>query len=118
MDQRLKPRYPATFDAVVAPLDDPANASAGRVVDISEGGVRVLLPVVLQPGTVVRMNIEESVLFGHVIYATPQEDQSQTGIEVERVLLGEGDVSQLLQAVLMETMPELPGVQPSSAYHG
>lgn len=42
----------------------------------------------------------------------------RTGIEVVRVLLGPTDLSGLLQRALMETLPELPGLEPTEAHFG
>jgi hypothetical protein len=114
MDQRFSRRHLATFDAKVTNLENPEHVASGRVVDISQEGVRLLLSIAFAPGAVVRIDIEASVLFGHVVYCQPEGPLSRIGIEVERVLLGTEDLSQLLQSVLMETMPATPGVLSSS----
>jgi len=115
MDQRFSQRHLATFDAKVTNLENPEHIASGRVVDISQEGIRLLLPIAFAPGAVVRIDIQSSVLFGHVVYCEPEGQLSRTGVEVARVLLGSEDLSQLLQAVLVEAMPNTPGVLSSSA---
>jgi hypothetical protein len=48
-------------------------------------------------------------LFGHIVYCG-EEPPFRTGIEVVRVLIGESDLSRLVNAILAETMPNTPGV--------
>jgi hypothetical protein len=46
-------------------------------------------------------------LFGYVIYSKWKRNAFRTGIEVERVLLGETDLAALFGTVLQETIPSV-----------
>jgi hypothetical protein len=73
--------------------------------DISESGVCVVAPLPLSAGDIVRLDVQDSVLFGMVTYAESEEAGWRTGIEVQRVLLGGSDLSKLLQNALHEALP-------------
>jgi PilZ domain len=105
MERRLDPRYPADLSVWVSDLLKPGHSAAGTICDISASGIGVVSPLPLAAGDVVRLDVAESVLFGIVTYATAGEAGSRTGIEVQRVLLGDSDLSRLLQRVLHEEMP-------------
>jgi hypothetical protein len=78
-----------------------------RVDDISKAGVCVVLPRQLAPGDLVELHMADSLLFGHVIFCNPQSGEFRTGIEIERVLLGETDPSLVLQSLLATESPTL-----------
>ena len=59
------------------------------------------------PRSVVRLNINDSVLFGFVSHSTPERSYFRTGIEVVQVLIGGSDLSQMLKTTLEEAMPDV-----------
>jgi len=69
----------------------------------------VILPCELLPDELVRLEAADCTLFGHVVYSTVYSTSSRnafrTGIEVERVLLGNTDLADLLRTALEHTMP-------------
>ena len=73
--------------------------------DISDSGMCVVVPLQLGSGDLVRLDVADSVLFGLVTSAVPENSDWRTGIEIQRVLLGESELSQLLHQVLQRTMP-------------
>jgi len=65
------------------------------------------LPLPFTPGSPVRLNINDSVLFGFIAYSTPERSFFRTGIEVVQVLVGNSDIAQLLKTALEERMPNV-----------
>lgn len=118
MNRRFHERIPADFDAVVTELKNHENAASGRVADISKAGISILLPRLFAPNEFVQLEMADSKLFGRVAYVNPEGRLFRTGIEVERVLLGGTDLSQILQGMLVEAMGHTPGVHPSDIYLG
>ena len=91
----------------------------GHVSDISNSGISVVLPFQMAAGDLVELEMADSTLYGNVIYSNPGDNSSfRTGIEASRVLLGSTDLSSILQRVLMEAVPKMPGLLPSDAYVG
>jgi len=107
MDRRHVERHPAHFHATVTPVAQREHAVRGRVDDISKAGICAVLPRPLAPGDLVQLEMADSLLFGHVIFCNPQSGEFRTGIEIERVLLGETDLSQILQNLLATECPTL-----------
>ena len=118
MDRRLNDRNPTRFPVCVTEIQNPACSSTGQVSDISEYGICVALPFGITPGTAVRINMMDSVLFGFVAYSGPEGTLFRTGIEIEQVLIGGSDLSRLLRAALREAMPGKRGLEESSANAG
>jgi hypothetical protein len=107
MDRRFHERRPASFQVRVTEISTPEVSASGQASDISESGIGIDLPLQFQPGSVVRLEINDCVLFGFVAHSTPQRTGFRTGIEVVQVLLGTSDLAQLLKATLQEAMPAL-----------
>jgi len=109
MDRRYDERYPARLEVILTDLAK-RNSAAGFVTDISESGVCVVTSLDLPAGAVVKLEMADSVLFGHAVYSNAERESFRAGIEIARVLLGGTDASHLLHSVLMEAMPSTPGV--------
>jgi hypothetical protein len=107
VDRRIHERHPTDFQARVTAVEDPGLSASGQVADLSQSGMGVYLPLQFMPGTVVRLTIHDSVLYGFVAHSTPERSYFRTGIEVVQVLIGGSDLSQLLKSTLEEAMPEV-----------
>jgi len=118
MDRRFDKRYPTGLSAKVTTLGKQESSSSGHVSDISKSGVCLSTALQLSPGDLVQLDLAESVLYGRVAYSSPEGTSFRTGIEVYRVLLGGSDLSHILQTVLRQEMPGLPGVEQSEVYLG
>ena len=105
MDPRIHDRYPTGLQVRVTDLDD--SSASGHVVDISQSGLGVYLPLQFKPRSVLRLTINDSVLYGFVAHSTPERSYFRTGIEVVQVLIGESDSSQLLKSTLEEVMRDV-----------
>lgn len=91
----------------VTDLLKPGHSAAGTICDISNNGVSITGSLPLNAGGLVRLDVGDSVLFGIVTYGRAEESNWRMGVEVQRVLHGGSDLSQLLQRVLQEEMPSV-----------
>jgi hypothetical protein len=107
VDRRYHERHPADLQVRVSEVDTPEFSASGQIVDLSQSGIGVYLPLQFTPGSAVRLNIKDSVLYGFVSYSTPERSFFRTGIEVVQALIGGSDPSQLLKATLEEAMPNV-----------
>lgn len=105
VDRRLHNRALTDLDVEVIRLKDKGQIVAGRLEDISESGMCLILPHELAVDEMVRIEAADCSVFGHVIHCKWQRNAFRTGIEVERVLLGNTDLAQLMRTALRETMP-------------
>jgi PilZ domain len=110
MEQRQHPRWPANLDVALTRVDEPRDTTTGRIVNVSESGIRVRVSMQVLPGAIVKLEMAECVLFGQVIHCCHYSSAYELGIEVVRVLIGQSDLARLVNAVLAESMPTLPGV--------
>ncbi len=107
MDCRIDERQRTGFEIRVSEVEAPDFSASGQVVDFSEAGIGVYLPLRFTLGSAVRLNIDDSVLYGFVAYSRPERSYFRTGIEVVQVLIGGSDLSQLLKATLEEALPDV-----------
>jgi hypothetical protein len=107
MDWRADDRKPLPFQVRATAFANPEFSASGEVLDVSESGISVYLPLQFTPGTLVCITIKDSLLHGSVLYSIPERSFFRTGIELNQVLIGSSNSSQLLKATLKEAMPEL-----------
>jgi hypothetical protein len=106
------------FEARVTTLSDSAHSACGRVSEISESGISVVLPLQLATGEPVQVEMADSVLSGRVLNSNPEGSLFSAGIAVEQVRLGTTGLSRLLRQILIETMPGMSGLEPTEVYPG
>ena len=105
MDRRLDERYQLNMDVTVADMAAPGKTACGRIVNASQSGVCAHLSESFAPGAVVKVQLGDCSLFGHVTYCNEAEQTFRTGIEIIQVLIGESDLSRLVKAIVAEAMP-------------
>lgn len=111
MERRLHPRTQVHFEAKVTNRTTGEQPSMGEICDASEKGISVVLPLPSAPSDIVEIEVADSVLLGRVAYCNPEGSRYRTGLQVEKVHLGNSNLSTLLQRTLQEAMPCLPGVE-------
>jgi hypothetical protein len=112
MDRRLQPRTQVQFEAKVTNQEQREQSSVGRVCDMSETGISVVVPLQFAMADQVELEIADSLLLGRVVYSNPEGSQFRMGIEIQKVQLGNSGLSNLLQRTLMEAMPSVAGLEP------
>jgi hypothetical protein len=105
VDRRLHNRALADLNVEVLRFRKQDQFVSGRLEDVSESGLCLILPCELVQDELVRLEAADCTLYGHVVYCTWQRTAFRTGVEVERVLLGNTDLAELLRKTLEDTMP-------------
>ena len=103
MDRRIHERHRTDFQVRVTALEDSDVSASGEVIDISQSGLGVYLPLQFMPGTAVRLTINDSVLFGFVAHSTPERSYFRTGIEVVQALIGGSETVAIAQVNVGES---------------
>ncbi len=109
-ERRLHQRYQVQYEARVTKRGQ-RESTRGRVLDISQSGMSLDLPIQLEPGDAVQLEMADSVVTARVAHSTPEGSSYRTGIEVIRVTLGATDLSYLLQRTLLDVLPATPGLE-------
>ncbi len=117
MDRRQDERLPANLDVVMTDLDHPGHIATGWVTEVSQSGVRARMPMRVEAGAIIKLEIADCAFFGQAIHCHENAGCYEIGIEIVRVLIGASDLARLVNAVLAESIPNTPGVvrQPTSA---
>jgi hypothetical protein len=110
MERRLHPRAHVEYETKVTNLRT-RESGLGQTCDISESGISVMQPLQVVAGDPVQLEMADSILTGKAAYSKPEGTVYRLGIEVQRVQLGNSNLSSLLQRTLVKTMPSLPGVE-------
>lgn len=114
MERRLHTRTEVQFETKVTSLENKKSCF-GHTCNISESGISVVQPMQLAPDDRIELEMADSVAVGRVVYSNPEAAQFRIGIELQRVQIGNSDLSNLLRRTLMDTMPTLPGVEYADA---
>jgi hypothetical protein len=111
MDRRLDRRHQTNLAVTVTEIADPGRVASGQIVEISQSGISANISRHLVLGASVKVQLADCVLFGRVT-SCDEEPAFRVVIEVVEVLLGESDLSRLVNAILVNVMPTMPGIIP------
>ncbi len=100
MDRRFNQRVTADLPVVLTLLDSEEEAR-GKLLDISESGVGVLLRNPAEPGAMVKMEILGIIFYGHIAHSNPEGGGFRTGIFVEPALLDTSNIVELVNSFLV-----------------
>ena len=68
-DRRVHDRVPVAFQVCVTVVTNPELTATGEAQDISKSGIGVFLPIPLPEGSLVRVDIADSVLYGFIAHS-------------------------------------------------
>jgi hypothetical protein len=100
MDRRFNQRITADLPVLLTLLDSEEEAR-GKLLDISESGVGVLLRTPAVPGAMVKLEILGIIFYGHVAHSKPEGAGFRTGIFVEPALLDSSNIVELVNSFLI-----------------
>jgi hypothetical protein len=106
MDRRDVKRFAVQYPVKFFILGGENVRYEGELRDVSVEGLRLASSVVLETGSFLRIEIEDSVFFGEVKYSHPWMNVSIAGLYIERVLMGKSDLSRLV-ALASQHAPQL-----------
>lgn len=115
MDRRLDERYQTNLAVTVTDIATPNQVASGYIVNVSQSGACAELSMRFAAGAIVKVQVADCVLFGHVTFCE-DAPSLRTGIEIVRVLIGESDLAGLVNGILADVMPNTPGVRATSSY--
>ena len=77
MEKRYGYRQPVAFQVRVTATANPGVTVSGETLDISESGIGVCLPLLLTLGSLVQLEIADSVMYGFVAHMSGRLCQSR-----------------------------------------
>ena len=76
----------------------------GVLVNLSESGICALMEARVAEGSLVKIQIGNTVVYGQATHASEENGKFRTGFTVEHVLLRTSDLTTILQALLNEQL--------------
>jgi hypothetical protein len=108
MDQRREPRFIADQSVVVTVLGDPEVQQIARIRNASGRGLSMEIPSKVQPGSALKIELDDSILLGEVIYCKGGQGSYLLGMELDQALCGLTELGKQLQEFATE---ELSGME-------
>ena len=87
-DQRSGQRFELGRPARVSVVGTPGRVLDGEIRNVSEGGTQVRLAEPVAPFTLVRIEYDDNLLLGEVVYCRQDATSWLAGIKVEHGLFG------------------------------
>jgi hypothetical protein len=100
MDRRFNQRIAGDLPVLLTLLESDEEAR-GKLLDLSESGVGVLLKTAADPGAMVKMEILGIIFYGYVAHSKPEGSGFRVGIFVEPALLDSSNIVELVNSFLV-----------------
>jgi PilZ domain len=99
LDQRSEPRLAPAPDSFaklcILDGDKKSEPFQARVINLSGNGMRLGFDRKLAPGTLVRIDLDQTLLLGEVCYSEPDGNNFALGLRLEHSLLQTGSLERL-----------------------
>jgi hypothetical protein len=103
MDKRRTTRFVADQVISVTLLRDPHATLEAKVHNFSDRGLGLLMAVAVPPGTALKIEIDDTMIFGEAVYCRPDKDHHYIGVELNQVLAGLAELGRRLQEFAPES---------------
>jgi hypothetical protein len=98
MNQRRETRFQANQSVAITVFGEPDITIPARVKNISGRGIGLELEGPVAPGAAVKIEMEDALLLGEVIYCRQDEASFYLGVELEHALTGLAELSRMVNA--------------------
>lgn len=119
-DRRRTPRFAQDEVVRVTPLSEGCDAQDARILDASVGGVRLDIPTPLPLRSLVKVEWQDTLLLGEVLYCQSDRGTNIVGIQLTRALYGMAELRRLNASLIGSGIgKELPrAALPDGGHHG
>ena len=87
-ERRREPRYPTHSIALVRPPDPSAARIPAKVLDVSRGGMKLVMSTRFAPGTTLHIFLKQVLVIGEVRHCTAVGARFEHGIFIEHTFGG------------------------------
>jgi hypothetical protein len=94
-DRRRYPRFSQNDIVRLTLLSEDGRAADARIVDASAGGVRIESTLDLKTGSLVKVEWQDTLMLGEVLYTRTTEATTVIGIQLTRALYGMAELRRL-----------------------
>src|SRR5579862_808540 len=87
-DQRLAQRHQLSQPAIVSILGTASQVIQGEIQNVSRGGTQLQLPQSIETGSLLRIEYDNNLILGEVVYCHREPTGWMAGIRIEHTLSG------------------------------
>jgi hypothetical protein len=87
-DQRQAQRHPLSQSAIVSVLGAASQVFQGEIRNVSKGGTQLHLGQPLATGSLLRIEYDNNLLLGEVVYCQQERPGWVVGVRIEHALSG------------------------------
>jgi PilZ domain len=98
MNQRREPRFETDQSLWITVFGEPDIQLPARVKNVSVRGIGLELHGPIAIGSAIKVDLDDGLLLGEVIYCREDKASFYVGVELEQALCGLGDLAQALRA--------------------
>ena len=97
MDKRREPRFAAEQCVTIVTLGERQFRQTAVIRNASGTGLGLFVKTAIASGTVLRIELEDAIVLGEVMYCRPAENGHFAGVQLEQVLRGLGELHRCLR---------------------
>ena len=91
-DRRVESREGCAGEAIIDVLaPHPRRGISVRVVDVGGGGLKLIAPLFLTPGSILRIHLTEAVIQAETRYCSCEAGEYHVGVSVEEISAAKPD---------------------------
>jgi hypothetical protein len=105
VERRKEQRISSHEPVRVTILGEQQTNVEGRLINRSGNGIGIAVPSLIAPGTLLRVDIEDSILLGEVSHWRKHKGEIQIGVQIEHVLANLRQLAKLRDSLLKESSP-------------
>jgi hypothetical protein len=98
MNQRREPRFKTEQSVWITLFGEPDIQLYARIKNVSVRGIGFELEGPVAIGTALKINLDDGLILGEVIYCRADEASYYVGVELEQALCGLAELAQALSA--------------------
>ena len=100
MESRHEPRFETDQEVVITVLGDGGMVLKGRITNFSGKGLCVFSPQALPAGKALKIELNDTLMLGEVIYSRGEEGGYQVGVALDQALYHTRDLAALAESLL------------------
>ena len=98
MSQRREPRFTADQSVRITLFGEPDIRLPARIKNVSVRGIGLELPGPVAMGSALKLELDDSLILGEVIYCREDATSFYVGVELEQALSGLSELADALSA--------------------
>jgi hypothetical protein len=111
MNQRPESRVLTNQSVAIALFGNPDLQRSARIRNISGKGIGLELDEPVPPGSILKVDLEDGLLLGEVIYCRSEGGSYYAGVVLEHALSGLAELSRMVTAFQSAIAPAESGLQ-------